>query len=117
MARASVVVLRYVRAHPALCPARSSSISDLRCLRQPRASPPILPHTSRRPHHGGAAAGSHPAIAGGIQLDSSVGAGFWLYRVCMYVYENSGRMFGRGILAGGSLRDFDGVHLEYRKIF
>jgi hypothetical protein len=34
----------------------------------------------------------------------------------MYVYENSGRMFGRGILAGDSLRDFDGVHLEYRKI-
>jgi hypothetical protein len=55
--------------------------------------------------------------AGGSQLDSSVGTGFWLYRVCMYVYENSGRMFGRGILAGDSLRDFDGVHLEYRKIF
>jgi hypothetical protein len=56
-------------------------------------------------------------IAGPHQLDSGVGTGFWLYRVCMYVYENSGRMFGRGILAGGSLRDFDGVHLEYRKIF
>ena len=55
--------------------------------------------------------------AGGTQLDSGVGAGFWLYEVCMYVYENSGRMFGRGILAGGSLRDFDGVHLKYRKIF
>jgi hypothetical protein len=60
----------------------------------------------------------HGARAPGPQqLDSSVGTGFWLDEVCMYVYENSGRMFGRGILAGGSLRDFDGVHLEHRKIF
>ena len=29
--------------------------------------------------------------AGPQQLDSGVGASFWLYRVCMYVYENSGR--------------------------
>jgi hypothetical protein len=26
--------------------------------------------------------------AGGTQLDSGVSTGFWLYRVCMYVYEN-----------------------------
>jgi hypothetical protein len=63
------------------------------------------------------AAAAAAAAAGPQQLDSSVGTGFWLDEVCMYVYENSGRMFGRGILAGGSLRDFDGVHLEHRKIF
>ena len=27
--------------------------------------------------------------AGASQLDSGVGAGFWLYEVCMYVYEKS----------------------------
>jgi hypothetical protein len=64
-----------------------------------------------------AAAAAAAAAAGPQQLDSSVGTGFWLDEVCMYVYENSGRMFGRGVLAGGSLRDFDGVHLEHRKIF
>ena len=26
---------------------------------------------------------------GASQLDSGVGAGFWLYEVCMYVYEKS----------------------------
>ena len=36
----------------------------------------------------------HAGEAGPQQLDSGVGASFWLYRVCMYVYENSGRMFG-----------------------
>ena len=32
---------------------------------------------------------SEDFLDGASQLDSGVGAGFWLYEVCMYVYEKS----------------------------
>jgi hypothetical protein len=60
-------------------------------------------HNMRRPYTGRIKKGPAPRVvpsvvlsasnwtlaAGPHQLDSGVGAGFWLYEVCMYVYGKS----------------------------